>query len=128
MKRIGIIGTRKRNGASSFLKVESKFFELYEEGDIIVSGGCKIGGDSFAEEIAEKNGIPILIIYPNYKKYGRGAPIVRNGPVAEASDIVIACVVAPEDGLDEILKRKKGGTEDTLKKYLKQGKSEVHLV
>ncbi len=127
MKRIGIIGTRKRNGADSFQKVKKKFFELYEEGDIIVSGGCQSGGDRFAEVIAKQNGIPILIIYPNYKKHGRAAAIIRNGPVAEASDIVIACVVDPDDGIDEVLKRKKGGTEDTLRKYTKH-KRGVHLV
>ena len=123
MKRIGIIGTRKRNGANSFLKVEQKFFELYEEGDIIVSGGCSTGGDRFAEVIAKENGIPILIIYPNYKKYGKGAAIIRNGPVAEASDIIVACIISPIDGLtgglEKVLERKKGGTEDTLRKYVK---------
>jgi len=107
--------------------LEEQFWEIYEEGDIIVSGGCPSGGDRFAEEIAKKNGIPILIIYPNYKKYGRGAPIIRNGPIAEASDVIIACVVEPDDGIDEVLKRKKGGTEDTLRKYTKH-KRGVYLV
>ncbi len=110
--------------------VREKFLEIYEDGDIIVSGGCSKGGDRFAEDIAKKYGIPILIIYPNYERYGRGAPFVRNGSVAEASDIVIACVVDPEDGIDLILERKEGGTEDTLRKYSKHKKSTkgVYLV
>ena len=59
-----------------------------------------------------------------------GAPIVRNGPVAENCDVVIACVMHPEEGLDEVLKRTKGGTEDMLKKHVKflGVLVEVHLI
>ena len=130
MKKIGIVGTRRRDNPSAYNLVEEKFFEIYKEGDWIVSGGCKKGGDRFAEVIAKKYGIPILIIYPNYPKYGRAAPTVRNGPVAENSDIVIACVVHPEDGIIKVLQRTKGGTEDMLKKHIKFAGPdfEVHLV
>lgn len=100
--------------------MEQKLLDLYEEGDVIVSGGCPQGGDRFAEKFAKNEGAPILIIYPNYKKFGRGAPIIRNGSVANSSDIIIACVINPEDGIDEVLKRKKGGTEDTLRKFCKR--------
>ncbi len=117
------MGSRRRNSGIDRKSVREKFFEIYQEGDIIVSGGCSKGGDRFAEEIAKKHGIPIVIIYPNYERYGRGAPIVRNGPVAATIDIVIACVVDPEDGIDLILERKEGGTEDMLRKYSKYKKS-----
>jgi hypothetical protein len=117
-KRIAVVGTRSRNTSAAYELVEKAFFEVYEEGDIIVSGGCSKGGDRFAEVIAKQYGIPILIIYPDYRRYKRGAPTVRNGPVAQASDIVIACVRKAEEGIDEVLKRKKGGTEDMLKKFV----------
>jgi len=118
LKIIAIIGTRKRNTSEAYKKVRDKFFEIYEDGDWICSGGCKKGADRFAEMIA-KEGIPILIFYPNYKRFDRGATFVRNGVVAEHSTVVIACVINPEEGLDEVLERKSGGTEDTLKKYMK---------
>lgn len=108
MKYIGIVGTRRRDTSAAYKLVEDKFNELYELGDWIVSGGCEKGGDRFAEVIARKTGIPIIIFYPNYSKYNRGAPFLRNTTIAEKSDILIACV-APD---------RKGGTEDTINKYL----------
>lgn len=118
-KIIAVIGTRRRNSEYAYEKVEKKFFELYNEGDWICSGGCPTGADRFAEKIAKKYGIPILIVYPNYEKYGKAAPIIRNGDVAKNSDIVLACVIHPEEGIIKVLERTKGGTENTLKKFVK---------
>ena len=118
-KRIGIIGTRRRNTFSDFKIVESKLYEIYEEGDWIISGGCHQGGDKFAEKIAKRDGLPILIFWPKWKKYSKAAGIIRNTDIAENSDILIACVA--ED--------RKGGTEDTIKKFLKNhDEKEVILV
>ena len=107
MKKIGIIGTRRRDNPEAYKKVEEKLLENYEEGDWIVSGGCSKGGDRFAEVIAKKHGIPILIFYPNWDKYKKGAGLVRNLDIAKHSEMLIACVT----------KDRTGGTEDTIKKY-----------
>jgi hypothetical protein len=128
MKRIGIIGTRRRDTPSVRKLIEEQFWKIYEKGDIICSGGCPKGGDRFAESIARAEGIPILTIYPNFKKYGQGAPKIRNTPVAQASDIIIACVVNPEDPIEEILKRTKGGTEDTLRKFVAKEEHNINKV
>ena len=128
MKKIGIIGTRRRDTPSVRKLIEEKFWEIYEEGDMIVSGGCPQGGDKFADQIARSEGIPILTIYPNYKRYKQGAPIVRNTTVAKNSDIVIACVIRPEDGVEEVLKRKRGGTEDTLRKFVAHKEHNINKV
>ena len=120
MKYIGIIGTRRRDTASVRRLIETELFKIYEDGDILCSGGCPKGGDRFAEEISKAKGIPILIYYPNYKKYGSpGALFSRNTQIAETSTYIIACVVNPEESIELILNRKKGGTEDTLRKFSK---------
>ena len=119
MKRIGIIGTRRRNSGEAFKKIKEIFFEVYEEGDYVISGGCPKGGDRCAEQIAKENGIPITIYFPDWKKYGRGAGLVRNGDIATNSDVLIACVA----------KDRKGGTEDTIKKFLmKNPDGDVRIV
>ena len=122
MKTIGVIGTRRRNSGEAWKKVKIVIPKLYQKGDWLCSGGCEKGGDRFAEKFAKQEGIPILIFYPNYKCYSRGAPMVRNSDIACNSDCIIACVINPEDGIEEVLKRETGGTEDTLKKFIKRGK------
>lgn len=111
--KIGIVGSRRRNSQEDFVKVEDMFFSLYEPdsdgGDSIVSGGCPEGADNFAELLAKQHRIPIKIWYANWKRYGRGAGFVRNGDIAKDSDVLIACVASD----------RKGGTEDTIKKFLK---------
>jgi hypothetical protein len=99
------------------MKVKDAFFEVYEDGDWIISGGCKEGGDAFAETIAKAFGIPILILPARWnhewqeekftRKFNRAAGFIRNGSIAEHSDILIACV-HPD---------RTGGTEDTIKKF-----------
>jgi hypothetical protein len=116
----------------AFQKVCEVFDKIYEEGDWICSGGCKKGADRYAEMLAEIEGIPILIFYPNKKKYGiPAAYFIRNGDVAKNSHIIIACVMHPEDGITKVLSREKGGTENTLQSFVfKYGKniSNIYLV
>ena len=68
MKKIGIIGSRRRNTESDSKRVVEALFDVYEDGDWIVSGGCPKGGDRFAEMFAKSIGCPILIFYPNWDR------------------------------------------------------------
>ena len=135
-KKIIIIGSRQRNSEKDYLAVYNAFRIVYDFNDVIISGGCPKGADHFAELIAERHGITkengqLKIHLPVKPK--RGAPryvwskvmydrntIVANE--AEVDSVVIACIVSPEDGLESVLKRKRGGTEDTLKKIAGHGR------
>ena len=55
----------------------------------IVSGGAK-GIDSLTAEYAEQNQIKLTVFLPDYKKFGRGAPIKRNYEIVDYSDEVLA--------------------------------------
>ena len=115
MKKIGIIGTRKRNIITDFNLVKIAFFEIYQDGDWIVSGHCPKGGDAFAEKIAYDYGIPILLFPP--KKKTRKEFFARNELIAKNSDRIIACLVRPEETLEQIYNRTSGGSENTLKHF-----------
>lgn len=122
---IGIIGTRRRNGTEAIHVICKEFFQIYTPGDIIISGGCKQGGDRIAEALANLIGDGsqdfIRIHYPdksqldsalmkiNPKAAYAKINYARNGLIAEDSEFLIACV-APD---------RKGGTEDTIKKWKK---------
>ncbi len=106
-KKIGVVGSRRRNKQSDFCQVYDTLMELYEPGDWLVSGGCPKGADSFAEQIAKDYGWAILTFWPNWNK--RGDQFRRNGDIARHSDILVA-QVAPD---------RTGGTEDTIQKYEK---------
>ncbi len=55
----------------------------------IVSGGAK-GVDSCAREYALSHDIKLTEFLPDYKRYGRGAPLKRNLQIIEYADIVLA--------------------------------------
>jgi len=127
-KIIGIIGSRRRDGQEDYHSIFNEFKKWYEVGDKICSGGCKKGGDKFAEIIAQKMNLTeengYLIIH-------RPKPVPKNSPkwiyakvnyernttVAKDSDVIIA-TVSPD---------RKGGTEDTIRKFLKFEKDPIFV-
>ena len=58
------------------------------EAEEIVSGGAK-GVDSLAAEYAKAKGLKITELLPQYEKYGRVAPIVRNKEIVDCADKII---------------------------------------
>ena len=55
----------------------------------IVSGGAE-GIDSCAAEYAKENMIKLTVFLPQYQRYGRAAPIVRNKEIVDYADKIIA--------------------------------------
>jgi hypothetical protein len=115
MTKIGVIGARVRNSQTDFELVCEALVKITQQHPqfMLISGGCKKGADHFAEELAGGNDNHIRIHYPKVssnmsKAQYRTACYDRNTLIAEDSDILLACV-APN---------RKGGTEDTIKKFL----------
>ena len=102
--KIALIGSRGFVDFDLFKeKVKPIFSELSGNIDCIVSGGAK-GADSLAEQYAQDNRINTVIYKPEWKKYGRGAGIVRNRVIIDNSDLVIA-----------FLKNNSKGTKNSIK-------------
>ena len=79
--KIAIIGSRNITTADIGRYVSA--------GDEIVSGGA-VGVDRCAEEYAKANGLTLTVFLPQYERYGRAAPIVRNKEIVDYSDKVVA--------------------------------------
>ncbi|MBC8571384.1 SLOG family protein [Zongyangia hominis] len=65
----------------------------------ILSGGAA-GVDHLAAVYAQTHGIPVQVYRPDYRRYGRGAPFVRNRALVDASDMVIAIWDGESRGTD----------------------------
>lgn len=57
--------------------------------DEIVSGGA-LGIDKQAEKYAQENNIPTKVFMPDYRRYRKGAPLIRNIQIIEYADKIIA--------------------------------------
>ena len=79
--KIAIIGSRKISVSDI-----GRYISNAEE---IVSGGAK-GVDSCVAEYARENGLRLTEFLPQYDRYGRAAPIVRNREIVDYSDKIIA--------------------------------------
>lgn len=76
----------------------------------IISGGAK-GIDTQAREYALAHGIKLTEFLPEYKRYGRAAPLKRNITIIENADLVLAFWDGVSKGtkfvIDECVKREK---------------------
>ena len=118
-KIIGIVGTRRRDSDKDFKLVRELFLELYIEGDIICSGLCPKGGDRFAVKLSKEFNTPTLWFPANWNRFDKSAGFVRNDDIAQMSAVLIVCIAGDRTG----------GTEDTIKKFIKyHGKEELYLI
>ena len=46
--------------------------------------------DSYAEDYAKKNGLKLTVYLPQYERYGRAAPIVRNKKIVDYAEKIVA--------------------------------------
>lgn len=85
MVKLAIIGSRKCENQVKKMIAD----QIPPRTQLIISGGAK-GVDTFAEELAKERQIPFQKILPEYTKYGRRAPLIRNQAIVLAADLVLA--------------------------------------
>lgn len=85
--KVAIIGSRN---FTDYDKLEEIVISLCTQStEYIITGDAK-GADSMAEQYAQKFSIPVKVIKPDWKKYGRGAGVVRNREIVCEADLIIA--------------------------------------
>ena len=83
--KVAIIGTR-----SASLNIAPLILPYVpKETTEIISGGAK-GVDQAAAKIAESLSLPFHVFLPDYSRYGKRAPLVRNLEIIRDSDEVLA--------------------------------------
>jgi len=131
--RIGVVGSRRRNSLEDFgplrEAIKAKLEKYGYDKVQLVSGGCREGAGHFTEQIHKKLALPLpmIIHYPDKTKLNPTLPpriswaeinYVRNTLIAQDSDELLAMVT--ED--------RKGGTEDTIKKFRRIKRREPELL
>lgn len=79
--KVAIIGSRD-------LEVNIEKYVPYGT-TVIISGGAR-GIDSMAEKFADDNNIKKIIFKPDYEKYGRRAPLLRDKLIVDEAELIIA--------------------------------------
>jgi len=82
--KVAVIGSRSFN-SYSFLADKLAGFSI----SCVVSGGAR-GADSLGARYALECGLPLQVFVPNYSRFGRSAPLVRNRSVVGCVQLVVA--------------------------------------
>ena len=104
--QVAIIGSRKIKR----FDLDYILQQIPENCTGIISGGAS-GMDQLAKQAASRLGLPITEILPDYKKYGRYAPIKRNEEIVQKSDFIIV-----------VWDYESAGTKDSLIKAMRADK------
>lgn len=85
---LAIVGSRGYDNYKEFY-LELNVILKEHKINTFVSGGAK-GADTMAEQYAKEHGIKILVLKPNWKKYGKKAGFLRNNEIIQKCDVVVA--------------------------------------
>ena len=80
--KLAIIGSR------GIKNIDLKEYITSDVDEIVSGGAC--GVDTIAAKYAKEHGIKLTEFLPEYEKYGRGAPLVRNKEIVNYADKIIA--------------------------------------
>lgn len=85
--KVAVIGSRNIKDFDAAYKLMCE--KLPKNCSEIVSGGA-LGADTLAEKYAKENDIHLTVFLPEFEKYGKAAPLIRNTKIIEYADIVYA--------------------------------------
>ena len=83
--KVAIIGSRDIAGYDAHIILH----HIPKNTKTIISGGAG-GADTVAENFARGQGLGFIKILPDYQKYGKKAPIIRNLEIVRQADYLLA--------------------------------------
>lgn len=83
--KVAIVGSREIGDFS----IEKMLPKIPPQATELISGGAP-GVDTIAVQVALLLDLPIRIFSPDYEKYGRMAPLLRNRQIVDCADLVLA--------------------------------------
>jgi predicted Rossmann fold nucleotide-binding protein DprA/Smf involved in DNA uptake len=85
---VAVIGSRTITDEKIVYTFIKSIFDNFD--DIIIVSGGAAGVDAAAEFFADDYNIDIIVIKPDWKKYGKCAGMLRNKSIIDLADTVIA--------------------------------------
>ena len=108
-KVVMVCGSRSISNFSKIFRCIEEalsYWGLSKDQIIILHGGAR-GVDSIAGYWAKKNNIPVEVIKPDWKRYGKRAGFIRNSWLVNKADYVIAIWDSKSRGtIDSVIKAK----------------------
>ena len=83
--KVAVIGSRSADHSVAPLILKN----LPDDTTEIVSGGAS-GVDAMAEQVAHSLSLPLRVFSPDYKTFGKMAPLQRNRQIIDYADLVLA--------------------------------------
>ena len=117
--KVIIAGGRDLKDYEWFSNKVSEFFDKFLEPYEIIEGGAK-GADSMAGEYAEEKGIPLQVIYADWKSKGRSAGPIRNEQMAKKGTHLLAFWDGKSRGTGHMIKTAGEHGLDTTVVYYNQ--------
>ena len=108
---LAIVGSQSFKDEKKFMNHLNSWIDTHCLPSLIVSGGAK-GADTLAEKYCEKSHVPIEVIKPDYKSYGRKAPLLRNTQIVQLCTHVLAFPSKTGSGTQDTIRKAKNMNKD----------------
>ena len=107
MSKLAIVGGRDFTDYEKFKVLVKEHIATIGPVECIISGGAK-GVDTLAERYAKRHHIPMIVLNPEWDKYGKMAGLLRNTDIVKQSTHILALPTAQSRGTwDTIRKARK---------------------
>jgi hypothetical protein len=103
-------------GLTDPVLLESAISESGFDITLVVSGGAR-GVDSLGEEWARENGIPVERYKPDWKRFGKGAGVMRNSDLMSKAEALVALWDGKSIGTRDVVRK---AQEAGLRVFVKQ--------